>query len=155
MADASEPQPDPDVDDEGEKTKKRGKSKKGSFPKRYIVAIMIFLGICVQYALRVNLSVAIGAMCNNHTIEQNGFTIKKVGVPAEGGYSTKFYTGDGLNFEFVLLGSVPRSEHLTICITFLTEKVTLSYTFQRKWQPFHIPTVGTLRLFSDGLLEMF
>ena len=109
MADASEPQPDPEVDDEGEKTKKRGKSKKGSFPKRYIVAIMIFLGICVQYALRVNLSVAIGAMCNNHTIEQNGFTINKVGVPAEGGYSTTFYTGGELNFEFVLLGSVPRS----------------------------------------------
>lgn len=98
MAGASEPQPDPEVDDEGEKTKKQCKSKKGSFPKRYIVAIMIFLGICVQYALRVNLSVAIGAMCNNHTIEQNGFTINKVGVPGGwgggwGGYSTKFYTG--------------------------------------------------------------
>ena len=78
MADTSEPQPDP-VQGEEEKT---GKSdgKKTSFPKRYIVAIMIFLGICVQYALRVNLSVAIGAMCNNHTVEQNGFTIKKVRV---------------------------------------------------------------------------
>ena len=76
MADTSEPQPDP-VEGEGEKSEKC-KSKKGSFPKRYIVAIMIFLGICVQYALRVNLSVAIGAMCNNHTIEQNGFTIQKV-----------------------------------------------------------------------------
>jgi len=75
MADTSEPQPDP-VEGEGEKSEKC-KSKKGSFPKRYIVAIMIFLGICVQYALRVNLSVAIGAMCNNHTIEQNGFTIQK------------------------------------------------------------------------------
>lgn len=70
-------------EDEEKKTKKKNrrtphhKSKKGSFPKRYIVAIMIFLGICVQYALRVNLSVAIGAMCNNHTIEQNGFTIQK------------------------------------------------------------------------------
>jgi len=75
MADAEEPQPDP-VEGEGEKS---GKSdgKKSSFPKRYIVAIMIFLGICVQYALRVNLSVAIGAMCNNHTIEQNGFNIQK------------------------------------------------------------------------------
>ena len=76
MADSSEPQPDP-VEGEGEKTEKSD-SKKSSFPKRYIVAIMIFLGICVQYALRVNLSVAIGAMCNNHTIEQNGFTIHKV-----------------------------------------------------------------------------
>ena len=75
MADTEEPQPDP-VEGEGEKTE-RSDAKK-SFPKRYIVAIMIFLGICVQYALRVNLSVAIGAMCNNHTIEQNGFTIQKV-----------------------------------------------------------------------------
>ena len=76
MADAEEPQPDP-VEGEGEKNEKSD-AKKSSFPKRYIVAIMIFLGICVQYALRVNLSVAIGAMCNNHTIEQNGFTIQKV-----------------------------------------------------------------------------
>ena len=80
-----EDEPDPvEEEDEEEKTKNKNrrthhpKSKKGSFPKRYIVAIMIFLGICVQYALRVNLSVAIGAMCNNHTIEQNGFTIQKV-----------------------------------------------------------------------------
>ena len=73
MADTEEPQPDP-VEGEGEKKSK----KKSSFPKRYVVAIMIFLGICVQYALRVNLSVAIGAMCNNHTVEQNGFTIQKV-----------------------------------------------------------------------------
>ena len=98
MADASEPQPDPEVDDEEQKTKtRRGKSKKGSFPKRYVVAIMIFLGICVQYALRVNLSVAIGAMCNNHTIEQNGFTIKKVGGGGGG--------RDG--------GSTPRFKRLT------------------------------------------
>ena len=70
------PQPDP-VEGGGEESEK-SKGKKSSFPKRYIVAIMIFLGICVQYALRVNLSVAIGAMCNNHTIQQNGFTIQKV-----------------------------------------------------------------------------
>ena len=76
MADSSESKPDP-VEGEGEKSKE-DKVKKGSFPKRYIVAIMIFLGICVQYALRVNLSVAIGAMCNNHTVEHNGFTIRKV-----------------------------------------------------------------------------
>lgn len=75
MAD-TEPQPDP-VEGEGEKSG----GKKSSFPKRYVVAIMIFLGICVQYALRVNLSVAITAMCNNHTIEQNGFTIQKVRFP--------------------------------------------------------------------------
>ena len=70
------PQPDPVEGGEEESAKSKG--KKSSFPKRYIVAIMIFLGICVQYALRVNLSVAIGAMCNNHTIQQNGFTIQKV-----------------------------------------------------------------------------
>ena len=70
------PKPDP-VEGGGEESEK-SKGKKSSFPKRYIVAIMIFLGICVQYALRVNLSVAIGAMCNNHTIQQNGFTIQKV-----------------------------------------------------------------------------
>ena len=38
------------------------------FPKRYVLALMIFLGFSVLYALRVNLNVAIGAMCNNHTI---------------------------------------------------------------------------------------
>ena len=48
------------------------------FPKRYILALMIFLGFCVLYALRVNLNVAIGAMCNNHTIYVNGFYVKKV-----------------------------------------------------------------------------
>jgi len=48
------------------------------FPKRYLLALMIFLGFCVLYALRVNLNVAIGAMCNNHTIYVNGFYVKKV-----------------------------------------------------------------------------
>ena len=76
MADSSEPKPNP-AEANNEKSEEL-KTKKTSFPKRYVVAIMIFLGICVQYALRVNLSVAIGAMCNNHTIEQNGFTIHKV-----------------------------------------------------------------------------
>ncbi|XP_074615597.1 vesicular glutamate transporter 2.1-like [Acropora palmata] len=75
MADSSEPKPNP-AEANNEKSEEL-ETKKTSFPKRYIVAIMIFLGICVQYALRVNLSVAIGAMCNNHTIEQNGFTIHK------------------------------------------------------------------------------
>ena len=71
---ATEPKPDPH-EGEGEESPK---TKKGAFPKRYVVAIMVFLGICVQYALRVNLSVAITAMCNPHSIEENGFTIKKV-----------------------------------------------------------------------------
>eukprot|EP00112_Aurelia_sp_Birch-Aquarium-sp1_P009726 Seg2115.4 transcript_id=Seg2115.4/GoldUCD/mRNA.D3Y31 product="Vesicular glutamate transporter 1" protein_id=Seg2115.4/GoldUCD/D3Y31 len=52
--------------------------KEVGFPKRYILALMIFLGFCVLYALRVNLNVAIGAMCNNHTIYVNGFYVKKV-----------------------------------------------------------------------------
>ena len=73
----SKPEPDP-YEGEGETTKGKDSQKNYGFPKRYIVAIMIFLGICVQYALRVNLSVAIAAMCNNHTISQNGFTIHKV-----------------------------------------------------------------------------
>ncbi|XP_057305939.1 sialin-like [Hydractinia symbiolongicarpus] len=48
------------------------------FPKRYVLALMVFLGFCVLYALRVNLNVAIGAMCNNHTIYENGFYVNKV-----------------------------------------------------------------------------
>ena len=51
---------------------------KGVFPKRYVLIIMIFLGFAVQYALRVNLNVAITAMCNNHTTMEKGFTITKV-----------------------------------------------------------------------------
>ncbi|XP_048585415.1 sialin isoform X2 [Nematostella vectensis] len=78
----SGPTPDPY---EGEGDGKDRKKHPG-FPKRYIVAIMVFLGICVQYALRVNLSVAIGAMCNPHTVTENGFTIKK---PAEFDWSSK------------------------------------------------------------------
>ncbi|CAG0884828.1 unnamed protein product [Darwinula stevensoni] len=37
-------------------------------PKRYIVAVLAFLGFCNVYMLRVNLSIAIVAMTNNHTI---------------------------------------------------------------------------------------
>ena len=48
------------------------------FPKRYVLALMVFLGFSVLYALRVNLNVAIGAMCNNHTIYENGFYVTKV-----------------------------------------------------------------------------
>lgn len=46
-----------------------------SFPKRYILAIMTFLGFMNMYALRVNLNVAIGAMVNNHTVHQRGYTV--------------------------------------------------------------------------------
>lgn len=49
-----------------------------SFPKRYILAIMTFLGFMNMYALRVNLNVAIGAMVNNHTVHQKGYTIIRV-----------------------------------------------------------------------------
>jgi len=49
-----------------------------SFPKRYILAIMTFLGFMNMYALRVNLNVAIGAMVNNHTVQQKGYTFTRV-----------------------------------------------------------------------------
>ena len=41
-------------------------------PKRYILAIMMFMGFVNMYAVRVNLNVAIGAMVNNHTVVKNG-----------------------------------------------------------------------------------
>lgn len=42
-------------------------------PKRYLVAIMSFLGFVNVYALRVNLSVALVAMVSNTTIKlENG-----------------------------------------------------------------------------------
>lgn len=49
-----------------------------TFPKRYILAIMTFLGFMNMYALRVNLNVAIGAMVNNHTVHQKGYTVTRV-----------------------------------------------------------------------------
>lgn len=48
------------------------------FPKRYILAIMTFLGFVNMYALRVNLNVAIGAMVNNHTVQIRGMTFVRV-----------------------------------------------------------------------------
>lgn len=51
-----------------------------SFPKRYILAIMTFLGFMNMYALRVNLNVAIGAMVNNHTVHQKGYTVTRVSL---------------------------------------------------------------------------
>ena len=44
-------------------------------PKRYILAIMMFMGFVNMYAIRVNLNVAIGAMVNNHTVVQGGVAI--------------------------------------------------------------------------------
>lgn len=49
-----------------------------SFPKRYILAIMTFLGFMNMYALRVNLNVAIGAMVNNHTVQVRGMSFLRV-----------------------------------------------------------------------------
>lgn len=54
--------------------------KINSFPKRYILACLIFLGFCVLYGLRVNLNIAIGVMCNNNTQTINGFSVTKVGI---------------------------------------------------------------------------
>lgn len=49
-----------------------------TFPKRYVLAIMTFLGFMNMYALRVNLNVAIGAMVNNHTVQVRGMTFLRV-----------------------------------------------------------------------------
>ena len=64
-------------DTEAPKNETTTKRKQG-FPKRYVIVIMLFLGLATQYALRVNINIAITAMCNNHTVKQNGFTITKV-----------------------------------------------------------------------------
>ena len=42
----------------------------------------------------------------------------------------------------------PEVQILTLLYTILDRKVTLSYTFHRKWYPFHIPTVETLQPFT-------
>ena len=52
-----------------------------------------------------------------------------------GGYSTKFY---------IRGGSALRSKPLPFYMPFLTEKVPLSYTFHRKFYPFHIPSFTKL-----------
>lgn len=49
-------------------------------PKRYILAIMMFMGFVNMYAVRVNLNVAIGAMANNHTVVRNGVAITVVSL---------------------------------------------------------------------------
>ena len=54
--------------------------------------------------------------------------------------------GGVLNSFFIWEGSAPRSKPLPFYISFLTEKVALSYTFHRKWYSFHIPTVETFSL---------
>lgn len=49
-------------------------------PKRYILAIMMFMGFVNLYAVRVNLNVAIGAMVNNHTVVKDGVTVTMVSL---------------------------------------------------------------------------
>ncbi|XP_012945000.1 sialin [Aplysia californica] len=49
-------------------------------PKRYVIALMTFLGFANLYALRVNLSVAIVAMTTNHSTYING-TLHTVSGP--------------------------------------------------------------------------
>ena len=52
--------------------------------------------------------------------------------------------GGGTKQSFIRGGSAPRSKPLPFYIPFLREKVPLSYTFRRKWHPFHIPTERVL-----------
>jgi len=68
----------PESEEDSRSTSLERLEKDVGFPKRYILALMVFLGFSVLYALRVNLNVAIGAMCNNHTIYENGFYVQKV-----------------------------------------------------------------------------
>ena len=49
-----------------------------SFPKRYILLLMIFIGFVNIYAMRVNLNVALVAMVNNQTVIRRGVKITKV-----------------------------------------------------------------------------
>ena len=49
-----------------------------SFPKRYILLLMIFIGFVNIYAMRVNLNVALVAMVNNQTVIRRGVEITKV-----------------------------------------------------------------------------
>ncbi|XP_049799098.1 sialin-like [Schistocerca nitens] len=48
------------------------KGCKDLIPARYIVAILAFFGLCVQYTLKVNLSVAIVAMVKTNTSSDSG-----------------------------------------------------------------------------------
>ena len=55
-------------------------------PKRYMVAMLSFLGFANIYAMRVNLSVAIAVMVANQTVIRDG---KEVQEPAEFSWSTE------------------------------------------------------------------
>ena len=60
-------------------------------PKRYVLAIMMFMGMVNMYAIRVNLNVAIGAMVNNHTVVQGGVAILVVSETSDVCYSTSVF----------------------------------------------------------------
>nr|CAG4638404.1 EOG090X04X8 [Cyclestheria hislopi] len=49
-----------------------------SFPRRYVVAVLAFFGFFNIYSLRVNLSIAIVAMTENHTVIYENGTISQV-----------------------------------------------------------------------------
>ena len=61
-----------------EKESKQSTSALLSFPKRYILLLMIFIGFVNIYAMRVNLNVALVAMVNNQTVISRGVKITKV-----------------------------------------------------------------------------
>lgn len=60
------------------KESKQSTSVPVSFPKRYILLLMIFIGFVNIYAMRVNLNVALVAMVNNQTVIRRGVKITKV-----------------------------------------------------------------------------
>ena len=77
----------------------------GFLPKRYMVAMLSFLGFANLYAMRANLSVAITVMVANQTVVQDGKEIQvmpltyffKLGVflcikTVAGGFSTLYRT---------------------------------------------------------------
>ena len=45
-------------------------------PKRYMVAMLSFLGFANIYAMRVNLSVAVAVMVANHTVIRDGHEVQ-------------------------------------------------------------------------------
>ena len=66
------------TDDPGKRDSEYAGSGSFSFPKRYILVIMTFLGFMNMNALRVNLNVALEAMVNNHTVRRTEVTAVRV-----------------------------------------------------------------------------
>ena len=54
---------------------------------------------------------------------------------------------------FIRRGSAPRSKPLPFYLPFWIEKVRLSYTFQRKLYPFHVPTERLLKFSLENPLK--